>query len=180
MKGIVFTEFLEFVEQQYSPDVVDNIIDASTLSTDGAYTSVGTYNYEELLQLVSALSDITQTSSSDLICAFGQQLFKCLAGNYPQFIEGVDSTFDFLRSIHGHIHVEVHKLYPDAELPKFEYSFPQQDQIVMHYHSIRPLADLAEGLIRGSIEHFGEKVTVKREGDSGNNTSARFILTRES
>jgi len=178
MKGIVFTEFLEFVEQQYSPNIVDDIIDASTLSTDGAYTSVGTYDCEELLQLVSALSEVTQTPSSDLICAFGQHLFIYLATNYPQFVEGLNSTFEFLQSIHGHIHVEVHKLYPDAELPSFEYSFPEDGQMVMHYQSKRPLADLAEGLIRGSLAYFGEKVAIQRESDSRNNTSARFILTQ--
>jgi len=177
MKGIVFTEFLEFVEQQYSPNIVDNIIDASNLSTDGAYTSVGTYDCEELLQLVSALSKETQTPSADLVCAFGQHLFKCLATHYPQFIEGVNSTFDFLQSIHSHIHVEVHKLYPDAELPTFKYTFPLENQMVMHYQSKRPLADLAEGLIRGSIEYFGEKVVIQRENDLSDNTSARFILT---
>lgn len=179
MRGIVFTEFLEFVEQQYSPEIVDDIIEASTLSTDGAYTSVGTYDCEELLQLVSALSKVTQTSLPDLICAFGQRLFKCLTSNYPQFIEDVDSCFDFLQSIHGHIHVEVYKLYPDAELPTFEYSFPQQNQMVMHYQSTRPLADLAEGLIRGSIEYFGEKIAIQRENNSNDNTSAHFILTRQ-
>ena len=42
MKGIVFTEFLEFVEDQMGPDMVDTIIDDCELSTGGAYTGQGT------------------------------------------------------------------------------------------------------------------------------------------
>jgi hypothetical protein len=47
----------------------------------------------------------------------------------------------------------------------------------MGYRSARPLADLADGLIRGCIEHFGEPIRVVREdlpGEPG--TSARFVL----
>ena len=49
--------------------------------------------------------------------------------------------------------------------------------LVMGYRSARPLADLADGLIRGCIEHFGEPIRVVREdlpGEPG--TSARFVL----
>ena len=43
MKGIVFTEFLEMVEDKFSADMVDDIIDDCDLASGGAYTAVGTY-----------------------------------------------------------------------------------------------------------------------------------------
>ena len=33
----------------------------------------------------------------------------------------------------------------------------------MLYRSQHPFADLAEGLIRGCVEHFGEPIKVRRE-----------------
>ena len=39
MKGIVFTEFLDFVADRYGEDTVDDIIDASELPSAGAYTA---------------------------------------------------------------------------------------------------------------------------------------------
>lgn len=181
MKGIVFSEFIEFVEDRFSPEIADDIIEASDLSTGGAYTSVGTYDHKELLQLVSNLSEITHTPVQELVCAYGRHLFGRLSITYPQFIAKTESTFTFLQHVDDHIHVEVYKLYPEAELPRFEYEFPRSDQMVMIYSSTRPLADLAEGLIQSCIEYFGEDITVEREDlFSEEGTMAKFTLTEHS
>ena len=46
MKGIVFREFIDMVESQFSLETADAIIQASSLSTHGAYTTVGTYPHQ--------------------------------------------------------------------------------------------------------------------------------------
>ena len=51
MKGIVFVQFVEMVEEKFGLATADRIIEQSKLSTNGAYTSVGTYDHTELLQL---------------------------------------------------------------------------------------------------------------------------------
>ena len=55
MKGIIFTEFLELVEEKFGLGMVDKIISQSELNSGGAYTSVGTYEFSEMLQLNSHL-----------------------------------------------------------------------------------------------------------------------------
>ena len=55
MKGIVFREFIAMVESHYSIEIADGIISASNLSSAGAYTSVGTYPHQEMVELVSHL-----------------------------------------------------------------------------------------------------------------------------
>ena len=76
-----------------------------------------------------------------------------------------------------HIHIEVRKLYPDAELPAFEYSRPMEGTLIMTYQSHRAMADFAEGLILGCIEHFGEPIALEREDMSGGaGTCVRFVL----
>ena len=55
MKGIIFTEFLEMVEKEFSAETVDTIIDNSNLESGGSYTSVGTYPHIEMVELVSNL-----------------------------------------------------------------------------------------------------------------------------
>lgn len=113
-----------------------------------------------------------------LVKTFGQHLFGKFVVGYPTFFTGVTSGFDFLRSIERHIHVEVKKLYPDAELPAFEYESPSADRLIMTYRSSRGLADFAEGLMIGCFAHFGEKVNLAREDLSGNGTEVRFTLDR--
>ena len=55
------------VEETFSVEVVDQIIEASALSSHGVYTAVGSYDHAELLQLVTHLSEITGTAVLDLI-----------------------------------------------------------------------------------------------------------------
>jgi len=180
MKGMVFTTFLDFVEQQFDADRVDDIIELAALPSEGAYTSVGTYDHQEMLQLVSALSELSDIPVSELVHQFGIHLFGCLSCAYPQFVDRDNSTFEFLQSIETYIHVEVRKLYPDAELPSFEYEYPEPEQMIMLYHSNRPFSDLALGLIEGCIAYFGENITIEREDlSSESGYSTRFHLIQQ-
>ena len=55
MLGIVFTEFMEMVEERFSPEVLDRIMEQAAPANQGAYTAVGYYPHEEILALVVAL-----------------------------------------------------------------------------------------------------------------------------
>lgn len=164
MKGIVFTEFLEMVEQEFGPVVVEEIIDSSVnLSTGGAYTSVGTYDYREMFQLVGNLSVKTGIPAPSLLEAYGKHLFQRFVKGYPSLFQSKVNLFDFLESLENHIHVEVKKLYPSAELPKFETIRVDNKKLEMVYYSQRALSDFAVGLIKGASEHFTEPVDITRE-----------------
>ncbi|MBI3839001.1 MAG: heme NO-binding domain-containing protein [Planctomycetia bacterium] len=178
MKGIVYTEFLEMVESNFSLDLVEQIIDCSDLPSGAIYTTVGTYDYHELLQLVAQMSEATNIAVPDLVRAFGQHLFARFVILFPDFFAEVSSAFEFLQNVDKYIHVEVRKLYPDAELPHFETRLLSRDTLEMIYRSERPFADLAEGLIRGCVAHFGGAMTVDRATvDPTGKKGVRFLLS---
>ena len=120
MKGIVFTEFLEMVEDKFGYELVDQLLTENELESGGVYTTVGTYNYSEMVTLVLHLSNQTEIAPSVLLNEYGKYFFQVLLDSYPQFFQSMTDPFDFLESIEKHIHVEVRKLYPDAELPSFD------------------------------------------------------------
>lgn len=178
MKGVVFTEFLAMVEKQFSADMVDDVIDDAHLPNGGAYTAVGTYPHQEMVAMVVALSQRTGIPVPDLVRAFGEYLFGRFVLAYPSFFRGIDNAFKFLSGIEDIIHVEVLKLYPDAELPRFDVEHMDDRKLVLLYQSPRHFEDLAEGLMRGCVAHFGEPIHITREAaDSG--ASQRFHLTRQ-
>jgi hypothetical protein len=180
MKGVVFTEFLDMVEGKFSADVVDNIIEAAALPNGGAYTAVGTYPHEELVGMVVAMSKETGIATNTLVKIFGQHLFGRFFVRFPHFFEGISTSFDFLSTIESIIHVEVKKLYPDAQLPRFITEKHTQNELVLVYQSARHFGDLAEGLIQGCIEHFKERVEVFREDipTADGNANIRFSLSK--
>lgn len=179
MKGIVFTEFLDMVENKFGPDMVDDIIDESNLPSSGAYTSVGTYDHHELLSLVQTLSLKTGIDKKKLTQIYGHHLFFRFSELMPVFFEKPISTFDFLKSVHDTIHVEVKKLYPDAALPEFIAEELGPQSLKMTYKSRCPLADFAHGLMQGCADYFNESFIIKEEDHNIEGFYSRvFILTK--
>ena len=177
MKGIVFTEFLDFVALRYGEDVVDDIIEASTLPSGGAYTSVGTYHHSEMVVLCNALAHQTGVSVHALVQAFGVHLSQSFARAYPAFFARCSHFFDFLESIEAYIHKEVKKLYPDAELPTFTVQERGPLRLVLDYRSPRQMGDLALGLIQGSAPYFNVQVSVKPQAiDGADGPVMRFVI----
>jgi hypothetical protein len=167
MKGIVFTEFLELVENEFGLEVVQQIIDECELETAGVYTSVGTYSHKDMFKMVAKLSEIKGLPVPALLTVFGEYFFTTLKTKYPVFVEK-PNLFSFLNSIDQYIHPEVLKLYPEAELPRFEAEIKSDNEMTLDYMSSRKLSDLAIGLIKGAAKHFKEDVDVVKVNEEDN------------
>lgn len=166
MKGMVFREFLELVETKFGADVADDILDAAELASDGAYTAVGTYDHAEMIALVSALSEEVSLPAEALLHAFADHLMGVFAREHPTFFTEAGDALSFIESVDRHIHVEVRKLYPDAELPRFSCARSHEDEMEVEYRSSRPFAELALGLMRAAGTHFGEPLNIERSDAS--------------
>ncbi len=177
MKGMVFTEFLEMAESRHSAEYVDAVIQEAAVPNGGAYTAVGTYPAAEMGCLLNAYSRRSGLAPSAILQSFGEYLYGRFREQYPAFFNAAPEPLAFLESVDGYIHVEVRKLYPDAELPTFQCHRPTPDTLVMLYQSSRGLADLAEGLIRACLAGAASTHMLEREdlsGDAG--TTVRFTV----
>ena len=177
MKGIVFTEFLEMVEETFGLETVDYIIYKSELKSEGVYTSIGTYDFFEMLSLISNLSEKVNIPVPDLIYAYGLYFFAVLRRNHSNIIALYASPLDMLASVENHIHIEVRKLYPGAELPTFKIVKKEEKFIEMIYYSDRGLYMFAKGLIEKTFEHYGTDFSLKYELMKEDGTEVRFLIT---
>ncbi|MEN1784608.1 MAG: heme NO-binding domain-containing protein [Bacteroidota bacterium] len=176
MKGIIFTEFLEMVESEFGLQTVDSIIEGAKLSSGGAYTAVGTYEFSEMLQLVSGLSETTDIPINDLLHAFGMYLFNGLVKTHPEIVASYKNPLNLLYSIEDHIHVHVKKLYPDAELPSFRVLERTTQSMTMIYSSSRGLYALAHGLIQKTFEHFQKEVKIDMKLINEQGSEVKFTI----
>jgi hypothetical protein len=180
MKGVVFTEFLAFVEDTHGLATVDEILNNCKTETGGAYTAVGTYNASELFQMVAELSRLKSTHPTELVKAFGAHLFRYFTDSHAASLAYVHSTEQLLASVDQRIHVEVRKLFPDAELPSIQFRRLDDQTSEVIYRSTRPLADLAEGLILEAIAHYRDPIRCERNDlPPSDGTHARFLLMRQ-
>ncbi|MEO9893041.1 heme NO-binding domain-containing protein [Aurantibacter sp.] len=178
MKGIVFTEFLEMVESKFGLEITDNIIENSDLESEGIYTAVGTYDFNEMVSLITSLSNEVNIPVSDLIYTFGLYLFNSLVSAHPDVVKGYKTPLSLLYAIEDHIHVHVQKLYPEAELPSFKILEKTDTSISMIYSSSRGLYRLAEGLMEKCFEHFNGSATIAYELLKEDGTEVKFDVTQ--
>ncbi len=179
MKGIVFVHFMDMVEEKFGLQMEDHIVTTSDLHSGGIYTAVGTYDHTELLELVGRLSNETGEAVGDIVTDFGRYLFSKLAESYGQLLNNIPDVFSLLMQVDDFIHVEVRKLYPEAELPSFQHQLIDDSRLELIYRSPRPFENLARGLIEGAVAYYNEPVRLeKMEPMPGGPNQYRFLLTR--
>lgn len=154
MKGIVFTTFNEMVENEIGIDMWEAILESVNPESQGIYTSVEDFPDEELLAMVSELSERTDTPITDLLKAFGLHLFHALNLKHGIFVNEQPEFLEFLKSIEDVIHKEVKKLYHNPNLPTLDWEQEDDRSLDLYYRSPRKLCGLAEGLIRGAAQRY--------------------------
>lgn len=179
MKGMVFTEFIEFVEDKFGFEVSDHIISNSDLKSGGVYTAVGTYDFQEMVNLLVSLSEKINVEIPKLLEVFGHHLFYRFADLYPEFIQKSSSMFDFIEKIDLYIHVEVQKLYPDAELPKIVVNEKTSDFMDLTYSSERKLGNFAFGLLSAASEYFEVPVDIEMNPLKEDGSEVQFLLKKK-
>ncbi|BFM15402.1 heme NO-binding domain-containing protein [Maricurvus nonylphenolicus] len=159
MRGVILTNLCDMIEERYGLKFLNDVIDASQLPSGGIYTAGGNYDGAEVASIVATLEKLLGIPQEFIIRNYGEFLAIKLSEAFPAFFE-VDGLKAFLKTVDHHIHVEVEKLYPESELPKFTFEDPGDNKLVMHYYSSRKLCHLAEGLIEGAAKYFNEECSL--------------------
>ncbi len=168
MKGVLFNVVEEAITSAWGRQTWDDLLNACAL--EGSYTPVGSYPEADLVTLVNALAGRMNSTTDDVMRTLGRLSFEPLLSRAPALVCEPTSLREFLPMLNGLIHADVLNLYPGATLPRFVLR-DNGDDVEMDYLSVRNLCKLAEGLIIGVADFYGETVSVdqpscKRRGDS--------------
>ncbi len=176
MKGIVFTEFLNMVEEEFGLAVIDEMIEKAELPSGGSYTTVGTYDFFEMQQLLHELNRISGIPVQELIYQYGLYFFNCLTRQHPNIFNYYQSAMAFVAGVENHIHVEVRKLYPKAELPSFKVIEQSDDCLQLIYTSERAMYMFAQALMEKTFAFYRQKVYIYRELLNPKGTRVQFTI----
>lgn len=169
------------VEEHYSLDTWEHLIEQTILASEGIYTSSKTYPDEEIVLLITALAKYSGEVTSELIEKFGHYLFPHLMHSLPAKINHYSNLWDFLAAVDGIIHVEVKKLSPDALTPDIKIISFNKNNMKLSYSSSRKLCFLAIGLIEQAGEYYNSSVVVSHQQcmHDGHTQCILEILSRE-
>ena len=84
---------------------------------------------EELQALVEVAVKVTDQDAATLVFSFGEFMAGEFYQRFPGFFDAADNLLDFLYSVDQIVHLEVRKLYPDAQLPEFTYNRENADEM---------------------------------------------------
>jgi len=178
VKGLVFVELLKMAELVFGEDKVDAILDSVVLPSGGSYTAVGYYDCSELIVLIDAFSRLSGVARPDLERHFGHWMMNAFKRGYPEFFEKYDTAFDMLEAIENDIHIEVRKLYSDAELPSFKTIRNGHADLELEYTSKNPLAHFCHGLVEGCLENYGQTAQINMTNYSSDGSGhAQFRIS---
>ncbi|WP_298860723.1 heme NO-binding domain-containing protein [uncultured Sulfitobacter sp.] len=176
MKGTIFVELVSMAEDAFGEDVVDLVLDKVDLKNDGAFTTVGNYPCSELIKIVMAFSEHSGISAEVLQRKFGHWMMDHFTENYAEFFTGKHDSFSLLEAVDGEIHVDVKKLYPDAELPVFETDRLADKHLKLTYSSPRPLVEFCHGMVEACLERYKETAAIERCPVSGRTNATLFDI----
>ena len=109
---------------------------------------------------------------------YGEHFFSVIETSYPDLLATYNDAIEMLASIENHIHVEVLKIYPDAELPTFIVENKTENSIIMIYKSSRAMHHFGLGLMNKTFEHFNSTATIVLEKIKEDGTEVRFIVNK--
>lgn len=178
MRGLLFTEYLDFVEGHLGSEALEEVIQDLDGQITAAYTSVGNYSFDEFAVLHGAICTKMKTDAGVLAREYGYHLFGRFGKLFPEYFADVESGLQFLEKLSQHIHEEVKKLYPDARPPEVTLVEGEGGELVLRYISHRPLAPVARGLTDACLDYFGDahRIVEEQPVDGGMN----FILKKQS
>lgn len=168
MKGILFTELIEMIEDLMGLEFANKVIDDARLKNAGAYTAIGSYPYQDMFKLMESLSKHAESPQDKILKGYGECLFHRLSKSYQKELGENADTFSFLLQLENLLKQEIRKLHPKAEIPSFKARLLNSHSMEIHYSSIQKMGALemgalVEGFIIGCIGHFNEPIDMQRE-----------------
>lgn len=180
MKGVIFTELIEMIENLMGLKITNEIIEDAGLENQGAYTAAGTYPYQDLVKLMESLSKHSSTSKEKLLWSYGEYLFYRLTEEYAKKLSESPNAFDFIQQLEQIISMEILKYNP--RVSQFMVRVIQQDKNTLEvlYDSEKRISQLIEGALAACIKSFPENISLERKDLTPDGSKVRFILKKVS
>ncbi|WFF41705.1 guanylate cyclase [Salinicola endophyticus] len=178
MKGLIFVELMNFLDEQLGEDITERVVAAASLPNEAAFTAVGNYPSHYASALVAAAARLTGSDATTMCEDFGRFIFLRFEKRFPHLLERYRSARELLEHVQGHIHEEVKVIYPDASPPQVE-THSDIEGYTVTYRSHRGFAHIAYGLVAQCISFYSEESDVYWKSDSTAHDACFIIRPRK-
>lgn len=160
MQGVIFNAIEEFTIDLGGMELWNQILDEAAVKSGGIYTFGKTYDDQEIVDLAVTLCKSINVELDKGLHLFGKFLFTYLLDKGNVHIKDYPNTQSLLSELEDVIHRDVERLHPNAYTPFFEFTKIDENSGELIYRSKRKLCQVAEGLVEGAADHYGQNVVM--------------------
>ncbi|MEF1292191.1 heme NO-binding domain-containing protein, partial [Vibrio sp. M260118] len=91
-------------------------------------------------------------------------------------LQACKTSFQFVKLVEDYIHIEVKKLYPEANPPKFDFVSESETEMVFDYVSARCMSHVCFGLLEGCAAFFNEELSLSMNNLTSDGSKVRFTV----
>jgi hypothetical protein len=170
MKGVIFNLLEDFVTTTWGEVAYEDILGRCPVHARGPHVGPSTYPDADLMAIVAGACARLGVTTDQALQAFGAFAATPLIGKLPRELVPFDHPRDLLLAVDDVIHVEVRKLFRDAEPPRITCRDDgDPTRLTLYYASRRQLCPLLLGLLDGTARHYMvpityQHVTCSRDG----------------
>lgn len=160
MKGVIFNLLEDFVTTTWGEVAYEEILARCPVHTRGPHVGPSTYPDADLMAIVGAACARLGVTTDQALHAFGAFATAPLIARLPRELIPFDHPRDLLKAVDDVIHLEVRKLFRDAEPPRItHHDDGDPDRLTLYYASRRQLCPLLTGLLDGAARHYMVPIT---------------------
>ncbi|OCQ22147.1 hypothetical protein A7985_10180 [Pseudoalteromonas luteoviolacea] len=177
MKGHIFMLLEDFISEVAGDEVLYEALEECSFDSSKGFVRTENYPDEQLVELVNIVVGKMGISISEAHFSFGQWLYPKLSNLLPSQFTQYPHPAHVLKQLDDLHHVELKKLYPDAQPPAFQYNVTGPYTAQLIYTSPRRLFDLVKGVLAGMSSYYAVNIEVEVQHNwQGNNNCANFLL----
>ena len=164
MKGIIAECLGKMVVAQFGQDKWEKSLQDVGLRPFTVFWPTSNIDDAKVMELVAAVCKNLDISLAQAADAFGEYWINFYTPyTYPQYYARHSTARDFLLDLNN-LHLEMTRMIKDARPPQFDYTWRDDETLVIHYKSHRGLVDFVVGIAKGVGKYYEENLDVSKVG----------------
>lgn len=159
MHGILFKALKDYVIDSHGDETWQEIRREAGIGSK-IYLPVTTYDDDELIELIEATADVTDSTAPQLLEPLGVSIARQLLDTYGNLVRGDWSALDLIENTEEHIHTVLRTHNPELTPPELVCDRQNAESVTVRYRSDRQLCAVAKGIARGVGAHYEESLSI--------------------
>jgi hypothetical protein len=162
MKGVITSCIAELVEKKFGNEVLTRVLTAADLPKSVRASMGADIDDAKVIAMIGAVCKETNLSQTQVFDAFSEYWVSEFAPRmYGVYYRESTNARDFLSNM-GKVHEKITASMPNARPPKFDYSWPDTNTMLMGYQSDRGLIDLLVSLAKAVGTYYNTPLQVTK------------------